>query len=106
MTFRLELFILVFTAFLSYYKLNRLKIPIITIIKLDYNYHALIWECYEIVSGIYISINLILYLNSSIWITEPDIHWIYLIVPALLSRILKYLMSCGIFGDEHQIRSH
>ena len=65
-----------------------------------------VFECYEIVSGTYIVINLLIYLDSSYWITEPNIHWIILIFPGLARKILGFLKTCGIWGEEHRPQAY
>lgn len=100
--FRYDFLIFVFTAIFFFIKLNRLKIPFISIIEFDDNHRAYLWECYEMVSGSYILISLLLYLDSGHWIIETDSHWFILIFPGLARRILKYLRDCGVFGEHSQ----
>ena len=103
--FWLEFLIFFFSVLLFFIKLNRSNIPLSSIIEFDYKYHGYLWECYEIVSGTYILINLIFYLDSGSWIIKPDIHWFVLIVPILIRKILVYLKDCGFLGKETHVHS-
>ena len=104
--FRLEFLIFFFSILLFFIKLIRLKIPLSSIIEFDYKYHGYLWECYEIVSGSYILINLIFYLDSGSWIINPDFHWFVLIAPILFRKILVSLKDCGLLGKDPYVRSH
>ena len=100
--FRLDISIFIFTTLLFIIKLKRLNIPFLTVMNFDYNIHGEpLWQCYEMVSGSYILINLLMFLYSGFWITEPDSHWLIYILPGLVIRILKYCSDCGLFGVHH-----